>query len=85
MFKVPDCDASDPGSTPGQVSNFIIILFNSSNYTKIMKKLECLELPSHAIERDTDFFNPSGNNRTSRISLNSVVHFLFLFLKSKIQ
>ena len=33
MVKEPDCQASDPGSIPGQVFDFIVnlILLNSSN------------------------------------------------------
>ena len=43
MGKEPDCQASDLGSIPGQVSELFVnlILLNSSNYTRIMKKLVC--------------------------------------------
>ena len=42
MVNMPDCCASDLGSIPGQVCQFLKIFFllNSSNSTRIMEKLE---------------------------------------------
>ena len=40
MVRVADCCANDLGSIPGQVCKFFDIWLNSSNKTRVMKKLE---------------------------------------------
>ena len=71
MVNIPDCCASDLGSIPGQVCQFLtILLLNSSHSTRLMKKFDYL--PSAV-----NLFTTSLPSTSKSIITKAIVELMF--------